>query len=191
MLIHFSAVLVSYSHRGHIKSSVLWLSHSRFLYHAYYHYVFLVPCYLSNPSHNHHIYLLISHEPTSSRGAHICNCIYHNLKLVDVKPHLLLQLRYPWFLPSKNKKWAFIQEMLIRSWTWLPLLPEHSSDWDSSSLTFHPSGKTFAMKSVFMTGWYFFIRNKKNEYLFKKSWSDPELAYQYSQNILLAEILPL
>jgi hypothetical protein len=33
------------------------------------------------------IHLLITHVPSSCPGAHIFNCVYYNLKFVDVKPH--------------------------------------------------------------------------------------------------------
>jgi hypothetical protein len=104
-----------------------------------YQYVFLVPCYLPTPSHNQHILFAdFSWANKFPRCSHL-QLHLSQLKLVDVKLFFCCNYGIHGFSQVRINKWTFIQEMLIQSWTWRPTLPEHSSDWDSSPLTFHPS----------------------------------------------------
>ena len=121
-----------------------------------YQYVFLVPCYLPTPSHNQHILFAdFSWAHKFPRCSHL-QLHLSQLKLVDVKLFFCCNYGIHGFSQVRINKWTFIQEMLIQSWTWRPILPEHSSDWDSSPLTFHPSGKLFPWRQ----NWLYFSSHR-------------------------------
>ena len=122
--------------------------------------------------------MLITREPSSCPVAHIFNCIYHNLKFADVYC-VMNQVYISKYLASHNRKtsWEDISSCMpgntciITGSSMTITISKYSRNtdpirnllintyrtlfcWDSSSLTFLPSGILFAVKSMCVSALY-------------------------------------